>query len=94
MGMAYVEQYFQPKGGPSRMRTLSDLAREMPFAGGATKSSIIVKTEKTAKYKKNVGGQTNFFKVIGSSRADDFFWSHCGPMLLMDETANIKKLQG
>jgi len=35
IGLAYVEQYFQPRGGPSRMRTLpeQDLARELPKAG-------------------------------------------------------------
>jgi hypothetical protein len=35
IGMAYVEQYFQPRGGPKLMRTLpeQDLAREMPMAG-------------------------------------------------------------
>jgi hypothetical protein len=35
IGMAYVEQYFQPRGGPARMRTLpeQDLARELPIAG-------------------------------------------------------------
>jgi predicted secreted hydrolase len=40
IGMAYVEQYFQPRGGPTLMRTLpeQDLAREMPIAGIAPKS--------------------------------------------------------
>ena len=35
IGMAYVEQYFQPRGGPTRMRTMpeQDLARELPIAG-------------------------------------------------------------
>jgi len=35
IGMAYVEQYFQPRGGPARMRTLPEqnLARELPLAG-------------------------------------------------------------
>jgi hypothetical protein len=35
IGMAYVEQYFQPSGGPARMRTLpeQDLARELPISG-------------------------------------------------------------
>ena len=35
IGMAYVEQYFQPRGGPKLMRTLpeQDLAREIPLAG-------------------------------------------------------------
>jgi predicted secreted hydrolase len=39
IGMAYVEQYFQPRGGPKLMRTLpeQDLAREMPIAGIAPK---------------------------------------------------------
>jgi hypothetical protein len=52
--MAYVEQYFQPKGGPAKMRTLpeQDLAREMPFAGKATKMSIPAPTNKTTKTKK------------------------------------------
>jgi hypothetical protein len=38
--MAYVEQYFQPRGGPTLMRTMAeqDLAREMPIAGVAPKS--------------------------------------------------------
>jgi hypothetical protein len=33
--MAYVEQYFQPRGGLARMRTFpeQDLARELPIAG-------------------------------------------------------------
>lgn len=36
IGTAYVEQYFQPSGGPAGMRTLpeQDLARELPIAGG------------------------------------------------------------
>lgn len=35
IGTAYVEQYFQPSGGPAGMRTLpeQDLAREVPKAG-------------------------------------------------------------
>jgi hypothetical protein len=35
IGMAYVEQYFQPRGGPTKMRTLpeQDLARELPMGG-------------------------------------------------------------
>jgi predicted secreted hydrolase len=35
IGMAYVEQYFQPRGGPALMRTLpeQDLARELPLGG-------------------------------------------------------------
>jgi hypothetical protein len=35
IGMAYVEQFFQPRGGPTKMRTLheQDLARELPIAG-------------------------------------------------------------
>jgi hypothetical protein len=35
IGMAYVEQYFQPRGGPAMMRTLpeQDLARELPLGG-------------------------------------------------------------
>jgi hypothetical protein len=54
IGMAYAEQYFQPKGGPAKMRTLpeQDLAREQPFAGRAPKGSIPVKTDKTQKPKK------------------------------------------
>jgi predicted secreted hydrolase len=35
IGMAYVEQYFQGRGGPAAMRTLpeQDLARELPMGG-------------------------------------------------------------
>ena len=35
IGMAFVEQYFQPRGGPTIMRTgpEQDLARELPRAG-------------------------------------------------------------
>jgi len=49
IGMAYVEQYFQPAGGPTIMRTLpeQDLAREMPFAGRAPKGTIALKKEKS-----------------------------------------------
>jgi predicted secreted hydrolase len=45
IGMAYVEQYFQPKGGPARMRTLpeQDLARELPFSGRAPKAGTNLK---------------------------------------------------
>jgi hypothetical protein len=54
IGMAYVEQYFQPAGGPAKMRTMpeQDLARELPFAGRAIKGSIPVKTDKPQKTKK------------------------------------------
>lgn len=40
IGMAYVEQYFQGRGGPAMMRILpeQDLARELPM-GGTTLSS-------------------------------------------------------
>ena len=54
IGIVYAEQYFQPKGGPSKMRTLpeQDLAREMPFAGRAPKSNLAAATNKTQKLKK------------------------------------------
>jgi rRNA maturation protein Rpf1 len=54
IGMAYGEQYFQPKGGPAIMLTLSeqDLAREMPFAGRALKNNLVATTNKTQKLKK------------------------------------------
>ena len=49
IGMAYVEQYFQPAGGPAIMRTLpeQDLAREIPFAGRAPKTTIALKKDKS-----------------------------------------------
>jgi predicted secreted hydrolase len=39
IGMAYAEEYFQPRGGPPLMRTLpeQDLSRELPLAGLAPK---------------------------------------------------------
>jgi hypothetical protein len=47
--MAYVEQYFQPAGGPTIMRTMAeqDLAREIPFAGRAPKGTITSKKEES-----------------------------------------------
>jgi hypothetical protein len=40
IGMAYVEQYFQPRGGPALMRTLpeQDLARELPLGGSSVRA--------------------------------------------------------
>jgi hypothetical protein len=35
IGLAYVEQYFQPRGGPEKMRIMpeQDLGREQPLGG-------------------------------------------------------------